>query len=99
MNTTERRIELALKKQRLLTQSAALRADFAHYAEPLTPLFGAADRVHAVLRWVKNHPALPVAILVATLVARPRAIFRWARRGWFVWQALGNLPALLLRRP
>lgn len=90
---TERRIALALKKQRLLMQIAAQRNDFARYAQPLEPLFGAADRVRAGLLWLKRHPGIPVAVVTALAVARPRALFRWARRGWFAWQMISRLRA------
>ncbi len=93
MSPGERRIKLALKKQRLLLQSTAQRNDFARYAQPLQPLFGAADRAQAALRWLKQHPAIPVAVITALLVARPRGAFRWARRGWFAWQMISRLRA------
>lgn len=88
---TEQRIELALRKQRLLMRSAELRGRFVEQVQPLVPLFAAADRVSAGLRWIKRHPVLPVVVLVATLVARPRAVLRWAQRGWLLWQMTGRL--------
>lgn len=91
LGSTERRIELALKKQRLLLRSAQLRQAFAEQTRPLSPLLITVDRVHAGIRWLGRHPALPVAVVTALLVARPRAVFRWLRRGWFLWQALRSL--------
>lgn len=93
MSPGERRLELALKKQGLLMRSTTLRGDFARYVAPLQPLFGAADRAQAALRWLKRHPAIPVAVITALLVARPRGAFRWARRGWFAWQMVSRLRA------
>ncbi|HQW20195.1 MAG TPA: YqjK-like family protein [Rhodocyclaceae bacterium] len=84
-------IELALKKQRLQMRSAALRSSFAGHALALQPVCNLADRGRIALHWLRRHPALPVAGLVALLVARPRAILRLAQRGWFVWQALRKL--------
>lgn len=83
-----RQVELALKKQRLRLRSAALREDFAAYAAGWTPAFALADRGRAVLRWLRQHPVVPVAIVAALLAARPRAVLRWAQRGFFAWQTL-----------
>jgi hypothetical protein len=90
-----REIELALQKQRLQLQSAALRNTFAEHALALQPVFGLADRGRAAVLWLRRHPALPVAGLVALLVARPRAVLRWARRGWLVWLILRKLRGFL----
>lgn len=91
MDRTEQRIELALKKQRLLLKSAQLRQSFAEQTRPLIPLLTLADKIQSGIRWLKHHPALPVAILTALLVARPRTTFRWLRRGWLLWQTLRPL--------
>lgn len=80
-------LELALKKQRLQLRSAQLRADFAADAAAFAPLFTAGDRVRNGARWLKSHPEVAVGTGVALLVARPRALMRWARRGLFAWQA------------
>ncbi len=90
-----RQVELALKKQRLLMRSGALREDFGHYATVWMPLFSATDRLRAGLHWLRRHPLLPVASLVALMVARPRGVLRWARRGFFAWQALRRLRTAL----
>lgn len=81
---TPQQLELALKKQRLQMQSAALRQTLAQQASAWKPAFHVADQAQAGWRWLRRHPALPVALLVASLVARPLGVVRWARRGWFV---------------
>lgn len=86
-----RKIELALKKQRLQMRSATLRRNFADHALALQPVCNLADRGREVLCWLRRHPALPVAVFVALLVARPRALLRLAQRGWLVWLALRKL--------
>lgn len=94
-----RLIELALKKQRLLIRSGALRENFGNYATVWMPAFAAADRVRAGLHWLRRHPLLPVTTLVAVMVARPRGVLRWARRGFFAWQALRRLRTVLFVKP
>lgn len=83
-----RRLELALQKQRLQLRSAQLRADFAADAAAFEPLFAAGDRVRNGARWLRSHPEVAVGTGVALLVARPRALLRWARRSLLAWQAV-----------
>ena len=84
-------VELALKKQRLQLQAAAQRVMIMQALESAAPAFGAAEKVRSGLRWAKAHPEWLAGIGVALLVARPRAFFRWAKRGFFVWRSLHRL--------
>lgn len=84
-------VELALKKQRLQLQAAAQRVRVLHVLEATSPAFGAAEKVRTAVRWAKAHPEWLAGIGVALLVARPRAFFRWAKRGFFAWQSLRRL--------
>ncbi len=83
-----RLLELALAKQRLTLHSAALRGEFAAAADGLRPALAAVDRLRQGVQWLRRHPPLLVAVLVAVLVARPRAVLRLVGRGWVAWQAL-----------
>lgn len=84
-------VELALKKQRLQLQAAAQRVRVLHALESASPAFEAAEKVRAAMRWAKTHPEWLAGIAVALLVARPRACFRWARRGFYLWHGLRRL--------
>lgn len=90
-----RQIELALRKQRLQLKSAILRDEFAAHATALSPLFAAGDKVHDGALWLRRNPEIAVAAGVALLVARPRTLFRWARRSVVAWQAWSQLSAWL----
>lgn len=81
-------IELALKKQRLQMQAATQRLQMAQHLQAFAPAFAAADAAHSAGRWLKAHPQWLAGAAVALLVARPRAAFRWLRRGFFAWRAL-----------
>lgn len=86
-----RQLELALAKQRLQLRSAALRTEWAGHVAALHPLCVAGDRLRAGTAWLRAHPELAVAALVALLVARPRRAWRWLRRGVAVWQGWNRL--------
>lgn len=91
-------VEFALKKQRLQFRSAELREQFADYALGVAPLLKAGDAVVDGVRWVRHHPEVVAAAGVAIAVARPRALFRWARRGVAAWQTWGRVRAWLDQR-
>lgn len=84
-------IELALKKQRLQLQAAAQRVRILHAIESASPAFGFVDRARAAAGWAKAHPEVLVGAGVVLLVARPRVMFRWARRGFFLWEGMRRL--------
>jgi hypothetical protein len=90
-----RLVELALKKQRLQLKSAILRSAFAEQAMTWAPAFAAADRIREGVAWMRRHPVLPVAMLVALLVARPRALLRGAAGAWVVWRGWQRLRGAL----
>lgn len=81
-------LELALKKQRLVLASAALRQSLAEDARPLRPLLGAADTVAAGVRWIKARPGLVALATAVAVVSRPRFLLRWGRRGYLAWKTL-----------
>ena len=83
-----RMLELALRKQRLLTQSASQRRQFAAQAQGLQPLFSGADKVAAGVQWLRQHPALVAVTSAAFFVLRPRFLVRLAMRGFSTWQML-----------
>lgn len=84
--STRRLLELALKKQRLQFRSDLLREQWREHMHGLAPAFGAAERVRAGFAWMQGHPALLVGAGVAIAVARPRAVWRWFKRGVLAWQ-------------
>lgn len=93
-----RQVELALRKQRLQLRSAALRDEFAGHGAAFAPLFAAGDGIREGFHWLRRHPEALVAPVVALAVARPRVLFRWARRSVVAWQAWGRLQAWLASR-
>ncbi len=88
MNASDARLmELALKKQQLQFSSEKLRGELQRHARALPPLCRGFDQARAVGHWLKERPAIPVAIAVALIVGRPRFVWRWSRRAFGVWRA------------
>ena len=90
-----RLLELALQKQRLLLRSDSLRAEFAAAAVVWQPVCSTVDRLRQGVDWLRRRPPLLIALGVAVLVARPRAVLKLAGRGWVVWRTLRHWSASL----
>lgn len=84
-------IELALKRQRLQLQAAEQRLRLAHALAAAAPALALGDRVRAGWHWCRAHPEWLAGAGLLLLVLRPRACWRWARRGFFAWRALRRL--------
>ncbi len=91
-------VELALKKQRLQLQAAAQRVRILHAIESVSPAFGAADKLRSAVGWAKAHPEVLVGTGIVVLVARPRFLFRWAKRGFFIWEGVRRLRSTIASR-
>jgi hypothetical protein len=85
--SSAREAELALRRQRLLMRSAALRATFAEQAVVLEAPLAAADRVHAGVRWLIRYRGWVMGGVVVVLVVRPRRAWRLLRLGWWLWRS------------
>lgn len=98
----QRLIELHLKRGQLLERIAMQRYTLAHQLVPVRIALDATDRAIGLAResarFVRQHPAGVTALVAATVVLRPRFVWRWLRRGfivWRSWQALrSRLPGL-----
>jgi hypothetical protein len=88
---SHRYAQLLLRRQRLIARSAELRVTFARQAQVLAPPLALADRSLSALNWLRRHPVWPLGLLLLGVVARPRAILRWAGRLWWGWTLLQRL--------
>ena len=80
------KLPAAIRRERLLLRSAALRAQIAQHAAPLKPPLALADQVGDGLRWLRQHPEWPLGGLLAVAVLRPRRALRWSARLWSTWR-------------
>ena len=92
-----RQLQLALTKQRLQFKSDMLRDRWIAHARGLTLVLGAADQVRAGYAWLRRHPEVVVGVGVAVAVAKPRAVWRWFKRGLVAWQFWRKGQQLLAR--
>lgn len=88
--------ELAIRQERLLLRSAALRASMAEQAQVLETPFAIADRLHDGVRWMwRERVVLIGGTAVALIVLRPRRVWRLAWLGFWTWRRTRRVRAWL----
>ena len=92
----KRDVELALKKQQLQMQSRQSRDDWDRNVQGIKPAFAGADAVQRGWAWLRAHPAVPVAVVVAVVVVKPALVWRIGRGAWVGWQAWRRYRHLLV---
>lgn len=94
---SDRLIELAARRERLVERSGALRAQLGRHVQALAPLDAAGKRIAHIGEFVRAHPALLAGAAVFVAVARPRFLLRWARRAFVGWRLFQSARALLFK--
>ena len=89
-------LDLALRRQRLLLRSAALRVSLAEQSAVLAPPLAAADRVQAGAHWLYRQRAWLAGGVVVVLVLRPRRAWRLLSVGWWLWRRSRRLQPWLV---
>jgi hypothetical protein len=87
----ERLLALAVRRERLRVRADGEREAIATRVRSLDVPLRMVDRVAGGVRWLKVNPAASVAILVAIVIVRPRAVVALAQGGmrvWAAWRAL-----------
>jgi hypothetical protein len=95
---TERRLRLALKRERLVERSRALRREAVTQSAALEPMLALGDRIRAGAGWVRAHPGTVAAFFVGIAVVRPRRAWRWGTRLWAGWRLLQRVQDRLAAR-
>lgn len=94
---TQKQIELAARRGAICARIAAQRQALSYHSGGLSTLLEKGDLALRGIDWMKQNP-LAVGVAAAVLaILRPRRAFRWARRGFFLWQGWRNLRNRLLR--
>jgi len=91
-------IALAEKRGELKARIAMQRDALAQNIWPVEALLDAGDRAVDGVHWLKRHPGVVGAAVLALVVARPRRTFRmirpvWrlGRRGFVYWQTFQRI--------
>jgi hypothetical protein len=87
----ERRLRLALRRERLVERSRRLRREAATQSAVLDPVLNTVDHVRDGIAWIWRNPELLAAGLVGFALVRPRRVWRWGLRLWGAWRLLGSL--------
>ena len=85
MNAIER---IRQRRAELIARAAHQRDDIATALRVLRAPLAVADKGVAAVAYVKNHPGIAAAALVATAVISPRSTLRWAQRAIIVWRGI-----------
>jgi len=76
------------RRAELIARAAQQRNDIATALGTLRTPLAVADKGMAAVAYVKNHPGIAAAAIVATAVISPRRTLRWARRAFLVWRGV-----------
>lgn len=92
----QRRLELATRRGELSALIGMQRTALAQQIWPLTTALATADRAVAGVDWLKRNPRVVAAAFTALLIARPRRVWRWSKRIFFLWRGWQGLRSKLL---
>lgn len=86
-----RRIEIAVRRGRLIERIAVQRAALGMQLQPVSHALGIVDRVVAATRagasYLRQHPAIVGGVVALLAAIRPRRAWRWGRRGFVAWRS------------
>lgn len=77
---------LAMRHGELKARIALQRQALARHALPLEAALTRGDEVLKGVNWLKHHPLAIGAAVAAAVIVRPRAVWRWGKRGLFLWR-------------
>jgi len=88
---TNRLIELAERRERLVAKAALQRAELSGHLVPWKSVCAVADKGVSSVRYLQQHPVWVAAALTFVVALRPRKAFRWMSRGWMAWKMVRKL--------
>jgi hypothetical protein len=96
-------IEIGIRRGRLQERIARQRAELGGQLRPLRDALASTDRavalVDAGVAGIRRHPSLVLAAFVVLALLKPRRVWRWGRRAFFVWRTWrvlrGRIEALI----
>ena len=76
------------RRAELITRAAQQRDDIAAAIGTMRAPLAVADKGLAAVAYVRSHPGIAAAAIVAAAVISPRRTVRWAQRAVFVWRGI-----------
>lgn len=97
----QRLIELQQQRGRLIERIAHQRNALGQQTEPVVRVLRLGDHVADIARECKRtiieNPLTTAAVVGAVVVMRPRALLRWAQRGFLAWRSWNTVRSALVR--
>ena len=84
-------IEIMRRRERLLARCDAQRAELTTLAQRWEGPLKVADRVVAVINYLRGHPLVLGAAVTLLVVVQRRDLWSWVRRGFMLWRAYRTL--------
>ena len=85
--------DLARRREQLIAQCEAQRADIASHVGALGGPIRLADRILNAINYLRRHPLALSASVAALAVAQRRGLLKWGQRALLVWRAWRALRA------
>lgn len=82
----DKALTLAMRHGALKARISEQRRTLAGHTLPLEAALARGDAALQGVNWLKHHPAAIAAAVAAVVIVRPKAAWRWAKRGLFVWR-------------
>ena len=82
---------LTERRDYLVAQAAAQRSALGQDLEPWRAPLALVDRSMAVMAYLRQHPAIPVAVSLLIAALRPQRAGRYLMRGWLLWRLARKL--------
>lgn len=79
---------IAQRREALVARAARQRDDIASALATLRTPLAVADKGVAAVAYVKSHPGIAAAAVVAAVIISPRRTLRWVQRAVIVWRGL-----------
>ncbi len=79
-------LQLAERHGALKVRIDAQRRALAEQLEPVEAAFAHGDAVLRGVDWLKHHPAAVFIAVLGAVLLRPRRVWRWTQRGFFLWR-------------
>lgn len=87
----EKRLKLALQRERLIAQAGQQRTTLARSVQTWRGPLAAADQGLSALRYLKQHPLWVVGGVAVFVVLRRQSAGKWLNRGLIAWSVLRRL--------